>query len=126
MVDKKPSYQQASQLTAKDLRTVAKTISVHQLSRLSLPEVEAVVDLISKIVPAGNVPGMILSGLSRLPGRRIPIQKMQQDVNALFSGVEKPWDPGTWSGEMPNHRPEHMPSQVLPWIAPRNPPKRFD
>ena len=89
MIDKKPSYQQATQLTAKDLRTVAMTVSVHQLSRLSLPEVDAVVDLISKVVPAGNVPGMILSGLARLPGRRIPIQKMQQDVNALFSGVEQ-------------------------------------
>ncbi|MFN8382218.1 MAG: hypothetical protein U0V02_09775 [Anaerolineales bacterium] len=89
MEDKKPSFEKASQLTANDLRTVTKTISVQELSRLSLPEVEAVVDLISKIVPAGNVPGMILSGLSRLPGRRIPIQKMQQDVNALFSGVEQ-------------------------------------
>ena len=89
MINKKPSYQQATQSTAKDLRTVAKAASVQQLSRLSLPEVEAVVELISKIVPAGNVPGMILSGLTRLPGRRIPIQKMQQDVNALFSGVEQ-------------------------------------
>ncbi|MCZ2123159.1 MAG: choline/carnitine O-acyltransferase [Anaerolineales bacterium] len=85
----KPSYQQASQLTADDLRTVAKKISAQQLSRLSLPELDAVVDLISKVVPAGNVPGMILSGLARLPGRRIPAQKMQQDVNALFSGVEQ-------------------------------------
>ena len=92
MSDKKQNYQRASQLTAKDLRTVAKTISVQQLSRLSLPEVEAVVDLIAKVVPAGNVPGMILSGLARLPGRRIPIQKMQQDVNALFSGVEQIMD----------------------------------
>jgi hypothetical protein len=89
MIDKKPSYQQATQYTAKELGTVAKGISVQQLSRLSLPEVEAVVELISKIMPAGNVPGMILSGLARLPGRRIPIQKMQQDVNALFSGVEQ-------------------------------------
>ncbi|MBL8078926.1 MAG: hypothetical protein JNM55_13255 [Anaerolineales bacterium] len=89
MSAEKPSYQQASQLTAEDLRTVAKSISAQQLSRLSLPELEAVVDLISKVVPAGNVPGMILSGLARLPGRRIPVQKMQQDVNALFSGVEQ-------------------------------------
>ncbi|MCC7118041.1 MAG: hypothetical protein IT310_05905 [Anaerolineales bacterium] len=85
----KPSYQQASQLTADDLRTVAKKISAQQLSRLSLPELDAVVDLISKVVPAGNVPGMVLSGLARLPGRRIPAQKMEQDVNALFSGVEQ-------------------------------------
>jgi hypothetical protein len=86
---KKPSYQQATQSTAKDLKTVARDISAQQLSRLSLPEVDAVVELISKFMPAGNVPGMILSGLARLPGRRIPVQKMHQDVNALFSGVEQ-------------------------------------
>jgi hypothetical protein len=96
MSDKRASYQQASQLTANDLRTVAKAISSQQLSRLSLPEVDKVVDLVSKIIPAGNVPGMILSGLSRLPGRRIPAQKMQQDVNALFSGVEQILDQATF------------------------------
>ncbi len=88
-MDKKPSYQQATQATAKDLQTVARKISVQQLSRLSLPEVDAVVEMISRVIPAGNVPGMILSGLARLPGRRIPAAKMQQDVNALFSGVEQ-------------------------------------
>ena len=79
----------ASEMTAASLRTVAKTISAQQLSRLTLPEIEAVVQMVSKIMPAGNVPGMILSGLARLPGRRIPVQKLQQDVNALFSGVEQ-------------------------------------
>ncbi len=87
MSGKKQNLQRASQLTANNLRTVAK--DVQPLSRLSLPEVEAAVDLVSKVVPAGNVPGMILSGLARLPGRRIPMQKMQQDINALFSGVEQ-------------------------------------
>lgn len=89
MSGKQPNLQRASEATANDLRTVAKTISAHQLSRLSLPEVEAVVQLVSNVMPAGNVPGMILSGLARLPGRRIPAQKLQQDVNALFSGVEQ-------------------------------------
>jgi hypothetical protein len=42
----------------------------------------------------------------------------------LFSAVESPWDPNTWTGEMPNHRPEHMLDRVVPWIAPRL-PKRF-
>lgn len=89
MSGKQPSLERASQLTASNLRNVVKTISAHQLSRLSLPEVEAVVQLVSKIMPAGNVPGMILNGLARLPGRRIPAQKLKQDVNALFSGVEQ-------------------------------------
>jgi len=97
MSGNRASYQRASQLTASDLRSVAKSISSQQLSRLSLPQVDAVVDLVSKIIPAGNVPGMILSGLSRLPGRRIPAQKMQQDVNALFSGVEQILDQATYA-----------------------------
>lgn len=83
------SVKRASELTAANLRTVAKSISVQQLSRLTLPEIEAVVQLVSRVIPAGNVPGMILSGLARLPGRRIPAQKLQQDVTALFSGVEQ-------------------------------------
>jgi len=85
----KSNITRASELTAANLRSVAKTISAQQLSRLTLPEIEAVVQLVSKIMPAGNVPGMILSGLARLPGRRIPVQKLQQDVTALFSGVEQ-------------------------------------
>lgn len=91
-MNKKASIQQVTELTAKDLRTVAKDISSGQLSRLTLPEVEAVVQLVSNVMPAGNVPGMILSGLARLPGRRIPLQKLKQDVNALFSGVEQVLD----------------------------------
>ncbi len=86
------SINKASELTAASLRTVAKTLSVQQLSRLTLPEIEAVVQVVSKVIPAGNVPGMILSGLARLPGRRIPMLKMKQDVTALFSGLEQVLD----------------------------------
>lgn len=85
----KTTVNKASELTAASLRSVVKAISVQQLTRLTLPEIEAVVQLVSKIIPAGNVPGMILSGLARLPGRRIPAQKLKQDVTALFSGVEQ-------------------------------------
>ncbi|MCB9143873.1 MAG: hypothetical protein H6635_00765 [Anaerolineales bacterium] len=86
------SVTKASELTAANLRNVAKTLSVQQLSRLTLPEIEAVVQAVSKVIPAGNVPGMILSGLARLPGRRIPMQKMKQDVTALFSGLDHVMD----------------------------------
>ena len=46
-------------------------------------------------------------------------------ILAAFIQVEKPWDPDTWSGEMPNHRLENMPELILPWFAPPSPPKRF-
>lgn len=91
------SVKRASELTAANLRTVVKDISVQQLSRLTLPEIEAVVQLVSRVIPAGNVPGMILSGLARLPGRRIPAQKIQQDVTALFSGVEQILDQAVYA-----------------------------
>lgn len=83
------SYLQASTKTANDLRTIAYSQEIRELSRLSLPEIDAVVDLTAQIVPAGNVPGMILSGLARIPGRHMPAGTMQQHINILFKGVEQ-------------------------------------
>ncbi|HEY9153080.1 MAG TPA: hypothetical protein VIN60_09370, partial [Anaerolineales bacterium] len=91
------SYQRATDLTAKNLQKVAKSLHSEQLSHMTLPELEAVVELVSKIVPAGNVPGMVLTGLAHLPDSRIPIQKMQQDIGALFSGVEQILDQAVYA-----------------------------
>lgn len=81
-------YQKATSQTAASLRTIAGSLSTRGLSHLSLPEVDAVIELTSKVIPAGNVPGMILSGLARLPGKKPPLQKMHQDITSLFKGVE--------------------------------------
>jgi hypothetical protein len=45
------------------------------------------VELVSNIVPAGNVPGMILSGLTRISGNQVQPQKARQDINILFKEV---------------------------------------
>jgi hypothetical protein len=38
---------------------------------------------------------------------------------AVFSEHEEPWDPDSWTGEVPE--------PLLPWFPPRStPPKRFD
>jgi hypothetical protein len=81
-------YQRATTQTAANLRSVAKSLSSKGISRLSLPEIDAVIELTSKVIPAGNVPGMILTGLARLPGKKPPLQKMRQDITSLFRGVE--------------------------------------
>lgn len=86
------SYQQATTKTADDLRTIAQSEPIRELSRLSLPEIDAVVDLTAQIIPAGNVPGMILSGLARIPGQHLPFQSMQQHINIIFKGVEQVLD----------------------------------
>ena len=63
-------YSEATVKTADSLKSVAHSKKIQELSTLSLPEIEAVVDLVARVIPAGNVPGMILNGLARLPGRR--------------------------------------------------------
>ncbi|GAB4526006.1 MAG: hypothetical protein Fur0018_11020 [Anaerolineales bacterium] len=85
-------YTSASIKTAENLKTIATAPGLRSISRLSLPEVEAVTDLISRIVPAGNVPGVILSGLARLSGHRVPPQVARRDIDLLFKGVEQTLD----------------------------------
>ncbi len=86
------NYQQASVKTADNLKGIAQSQSVQELSNLSLPEIDTVVNLIAQIIPAGNVPGMILSGLARIPDQRLPFQSIQQHIGLLFKGVEQVLD----------------------------------
>jgi hypothetical protein len=91
-VDSRQRYAEASIKTADNLRTIVQAADVRELSRLSLPEIDAIADLVGRIVPAGNVPGVIVSGLARLPGRRPPSNVVKRDVNLLFRGVEQVLD----------------------------------
>jgi hypothetical protein len=88
-VDIQKRYAQASVKTADNLRTIARSMVIRDLSRLSLPEIDAVVELVGRVVPAGNVPGVILNGLARLPGRKPPPRIVKRDVNLLFKGIEQ-------------------------------------
>jgi hypothetical protein len=86
------SYKKATVKTATSLRSVAHSQSIRELTSLSLPEIDAVVDLTAQIVPAGNVPGMILTGLARISDQHLPFRTMQQHINLLFKGVEQVLD----------------------------------
>lgn len=87
-MESRAAWQKISTHTAQSLRSIAYSVASQELTKLSLPELDAVVDLIAKVIPAGNVPGMILSGLARLPGKSPPPQQVRQDIRALFKGVE--------------------------------------
>jgi hypothetical protein len=86
------SYQQASIKTANDLRTLTKSTVLSQLSRLSLPEIEHLTDEVARVVPAGNVPGIILSGLARLGSREITRDDTEKQIGMLFKGVRQMLD----------------------------------
>jgi len=85
-------YQQATIRTATSLRSIATDPDLRQVSHLSLPEVEAAADLVAQLVPAGNVPGVILTGLARLAGPKVPAETVRRDIGLLFKGVEQTLD----------------------------------
>src|SRR5260221_7277183 len=85
-------FKTASVKTADNLKTTAQSQLVRDLSRLSLPEIEAITTLVSQVIPAGNIPGAILSGLARLPGHRPPAKTIRRDVDLLLRGVEQVLD----------------------------------
>src|SRR5262249_25760986 len=80
-------YAKASQKTAADLKTILASPKIAQLSRLTLPEIEELADQIAQVVPAGNIPGMILGGLIRLEGRQVPLREKEKHLGMLFRGV---------------------------------------
>ncbi|HEU0294587.1 MAG TPA: hypothetical protein VFR47_17740 [Anaerolineales bacterium] len=85
-------YTEASIKTADNLKTIAASQLLRDLSRLSLPEIEAATNLISQVVPAGNIPGVILSGLARLAGHQPPLKTVKRDIDLLFQSVEQVLD----------------------------------
>lgn len=87
-MESRATWQKISTHTAQSLRDAAYTVASQELTKLSLPELESIVNLIAQVVPAGNVPGMILNGLARLPGKSPSPQRVQQDIRALFKGLE--------------------------------------
>jgi len=58
-----------------------------QLTRLTLPEIQAAKQEVAKVLPAGNLPAFVLSGLLKLKGRVISPNQMKEDLNALMRGV---------------------------------------
>ena len=78
-----------TQATLHTLRKIAYTQKVHELSSLSLPEIDKLVAAIAKQAPAGNVPSVILNGLLRLPSRKPPTATVRRDIHLLFKGVEQ-------------------------------------
>jgi len=83
-------YQAASIKTIGNLKGVAQSFA--QVSRLSLPEVDAVVEQVAQVVPAGNVPGVLLNGLARLTERKPPEKTVKRDIGLLFKGVRQALD----------------------------------
>lgn len=87
MADPQDVYLAATLKTANALKSVAASANVARLSHLTLPEIEALTDQIAQVIPAGNIPGLILNGLIRIEGRQIPQAQQQRHIDLLFRGA---------------------------------------
>lgn len=90
-------YRDVSIKTANDLRTIATQMNLRELSRLTLPEIEQLSDEIARVVPAGNVPAIILSGLAKLRGRQVEANDAQKHLGLLFKGVRQSLDEAVYA-----------------------------
>lgn len=63
------------------------TNTLRQLSQLTLPEIQAIQQEIAQVLPAGNLPAFVLSGLLKLKGRLITAEQVNQDIHTLFRGL---------------------------------------
>ncbi|HNB54528.1 MAG TPA: hypothetical protein PK530_21455, partial [Anaerolineales bacterium] len=118
-------YRQASLKTATQLKALAASDAFRSISHLSLPEIEAVSDLIAQIVPAGNIPAMILTNLAHLPGRRVPLVAAQRDIDLLFKGVAQMLDRAVYTAFFAGPAAVLWGYQNLLKLAGKNPDSAF-
>ncbi len=93
---KESRYDEATVATASSLKHTAEKLVEQNISQLSLHEVDEAVEIVSKMVPAGNVPGVVLNGLARMMQRRPKQQDVRRDVHAMLRGVESLLDKATF------------------------------
>ncbi|MBZ0283317.1 MAG: choline/carnitine O-acyltransferase [Anaerolineae bacterium] len=83
------AVQQATQMTATNLRKLMSDTADHKSapSHISVPEREELIELVSQILPAGNVVGFVLSGIMHLKDRAVPAAEGRTHLSSLFKGL---------------------------------------
>ncbi len=62
--------------------------TLQQLTRLTLPEIRALQEDVAQVLPAGNLPALVLGSLIQLKDRKVSPQRVQQDIGTLFHGIK--------------------------------------
>lgn len=90
--DSQPSAEYLQPLKASRRATLASLqqvddSTIRQLTMLTLPEIQGVKQEVAQVLPAGNLPAFVLSGLLKLKGRRVSPNQVDKDIAALMRGV---------------------------------------
>ena len=87
-VGENEAYRRAAAATLASIHEAISPAHLTYLSNRSLAEVEALQEEVAAVIPAGNIVGLVLSGLVRMRGRSLPVEQAKSDVSALMRGVE--------------------------------------
>ncbi|MEP7286302.1 MAG: hypothetical protein ABI947_11095 [Chloroflexota bacterium] len=79
-------YDEAKQLTALSLQKLIDT--TEHLTHLSLNDRSALIEEISRVLPAGNVPSLVAAGLANLPGRTVSVAENRRNLSLLMQGMQ--------------------------------------
>lgn len=85
--DPQAALMQARQKTLTALAQVDEE-KLLQLTQLTLPQIHEIQEEIARMLPAGNLPALILSGLTQIKGRKISTEHVTRDLHTLFQGLE--------------------------------------
>ncbi len=86
MTESGQTYDDARQFTARSLHHLVGT--TENLTQLSLPERTALIEEISRVIPAGNVPSLVAAGLATLKDRAVPVQETRRNLSLLMQGMQ--------------------------------------
>ena len=82
------AYRKAAAATLASIHEAISPAHLTYLSNRSSAEVEALQEEVAAVIPAGNIVGLVLSGLVRMRGRSLPVEQAKSDVSALMRGIE--------------------------------------
>jgi len=86
------------QVSAEELQQILDAISSTEQIELSEVEINQIVNQLSRVMPASDIPGVITSGLARLRERHIIREGADHDINWLTSKVKPMVDRATYLG----------------------------
>jgi hypothetical protein len=94
-VDSPGDVQQES---AEDLKELMKAVSSVEQIELSEEEITKIVGQLSQVLPAGDIPGVIRSGMARLQERHIVGDEVDSDIDWLTGRLKSVLDKATYLG----------------------------
>ncbi len=115
----------AHQESAEDLKQILDAVSAIEQIELSQDEINQIVSQLSRVMPAGDIPGVVKSGLARLNERHIRDDNVDRDMDWLTGRLQPVLDRAKYLGVFVGPASAIWVYQNLLKLAGKNPEDAF-